>query len=217
MKLPKGTGKSGRIPRAPRRNQYSKTNYKQVQKIISQNAEKKYHYTNQSPTTISYSGQSFPLSAISQGNDNGERVGNKINLKRLQINLTASAADQFNVMRIVIIQTTDGSSPSWTNFMSEGGSTLSPLSLVIPDQISNIRFIYDSGPFPLTVNDSNMTRNKKINIALYNKKNAMKTINYESSVNTAGPGVLRMYVISDSAAATHPSFSFVARLDYTDQ
>lgn len=190
--------------------------YKLIKRVLSQQAEQKYILNAVTAAPISYSGASYGLSATFQGDNVDDRIGNKISLQTLQVSFTCSAADINNRMRVIIIQSADGVIVSWPTFMSDSSSSNAPLSLVLPDQIRNIRFLYDSGPIDLSTVGSNYTVSRRIRIPIPKLKNSVKTIQMESNTDTDGPGFIRMYVISDSAAASHPLFSYESRLDFTD-
>lgn len=214
-------GSSFYAPRVPQRKHYKKYNskiqqYKLIKKVLSQAAEQKFLLNSVTAAAISYTGASYGLSATFQGDNVDDRIGNKISLQTLQVSFSCTAADINNRMRVVIVQFTDGNVLPWPTFMSDSGSVNAPLSLVLPDQIRNVRFLYDSGPIDLTTVGSNYVVSRRIRIPIHKKKNALKTIQMEANTDTDGPGLVRMYVISDSAAASHPTFTYESRLDFTD-
>jgi len=182
------------------------------------------YQTSVTQTPIFYD---FNIPTIAQGTGEQERVGEKIHLTKLQTkiqlqigNSGISPNDSHNQVRLMVIlyQAIQGAHPTMDDIMqspSTGNSIMFMNSLYKKNPAFKYRVLYDKLHNLYWTNNSGATGGapKVKNINIVRKIN--QEIHFDGQALPTGwlPCLL---IASDSGAATHPEFSFNARLSYKD-
>lgn len=188
----------------------------QVKNLIGRNDETKIFDIGLSATVISSSGSIFgPITATNQGAADGQHVGDKLKLKKVELRETMFGADASNIMRVVWFQWYSNNAtttPSVSAVLENIGFPVSSAINHTNDQSHLFKIVSDkryamslSGDSAALVKDSNW----------YGKAIPRKIIEYNPGSNT---GFYHLYcmVVSDSILVSHPTYGFYIRCHYTD-
>lgn len=175
-----------------------------VKKIIKQSMEKKYRKVEWNQESVGDSAlldYELQLFNIAQGDDNGARNGNQINCTGIHMQAAVVSADSTNIVRFVIYKPVNA------------GKSLTSDSVEVYSAIDEDKYhvYFDKLVTVSTYNPiARITYGKKW-------KGLGMPVKYDSSTSTdVVSNDLRLYVVSDSGAVTHPDFSGHIRIWYTD-
>ncbi len=189
----------------------------EIRKLI--NVEEKVKNVTVTSTTTSASGTIDLLTAIGQGTDINQRVGDSIRCQRLTHSLLCTRNGTDGCVRIIIFRDTEnqGSTPSTTDVIEAVSGTL---SIVSPytwfNHNSNAqknRFVILSDEV-LTVSSSEPNTYTTVEFG----QNSMKHTRFRGTTDGAASsaeGALFILVITDQAA-NQPKVTWYSRLTYTD-
>lgn len=151
------------------------------------------------------------LSGIPQGQNDSQRIGDKVTLRNLQYTMEMSCADTFNRIRITLIRWNRDDNTSVVT--AAGVYQNLGLSLHSPFNFDALR----KGDFTILYDKvHNLVVNQDSTI-----KNVKKLIKIKSAINfnaagTTGEGHIYSLLTSDSGAATHPAINEYTRITFTD-
>lgn len=209
----KGKLRKARSAYKKRPNLYNLKSY--VAGLLKKNIEMKHTYgsINSSASTTCAFNQ-ITSSIVVGTADIANRIGDKYLLKNLVIGMNVGLADTTNIIRAVLFQWNENSTPDSGIFEDTGtagalGLTMGSFSR---DKMNSgvLRVIRDY-TFCLGTNKSNIYFSNKF----VNLKNCKPVQMYGSSA-TAGSGTLWLAYVSDSAAVSHPTFQAHWTINYTD-
>lgn len=188
---------------------------RQAEKILSVAAEKKHKDANAVIQSIDYFGSvNSALNQIARGtSDNGERVGDSIRIKSIQLNWIPIAADSTNVLRFIVFQWYDVLvTPTAGDILINVGTVNAPNSLYNWDNKLRYRILYDKRvSLGTTAGNGNGCYKKLIT------RGFRRDIRYNGAAATDFiNNAIYTLVISDSAAVAHPTVSWTLRMNYTD-
>jgi len=185
---------------------------KTIEKKIQSFAETKMHLT-EIDAEYGYDGAVVQLSAIAQGDTQGNRDGNEIQLKSLVFRTYGVASDAYNVQRIIIFRWKEDSAPVVADILQDvaGAGSQNVISPTSFNQKSRYTILYDTfltsiGTYVPVSRVISHHLNLKGSKCVYNGANATS---YENNQ-------LWVLFISDSDAATHPTFHWYSELTYND-
>lgn len=169
------------------------------------------HKDHDSDTTASTTPVFVSLTAFSAGTGDNQRVGSAVQPHSLEVTLQMSEADNTNVFRVIFFQWLgdDGDNPpTQADLLATTGDAISQRQYhrrkqyrLISDQI------YSSSN---TGNSNQLVVRKRFKLKNY------KQCRFDGST-TDGNNMIYMMYMSDSGAATHPTFNYRCRLFYTDE
>lgn len=182
----------------------------EVSKYMNKFVEKKFFDVNNTGSVTNVSAIN-KLSAVTQGQTDLQRIGDKLTLKNLQYRLEMACADVYNRLRVTIIRwNRDDNTDVVTSarvYQALG------LSLHSPFNFDSLR----KGDFTILYDKvHNMVLNQDSTI-----KNLVKRINVKSSISfngggTTGEGHIYSILTSDSGGVAHPSINEYSRITFTD-
>lgn len=189
---------------------------KYVKKLFDKNIENKFLDLNEVPTNI-VQGIGFleRLTPISQGTTDVTRIGDKVRLKALFLDYQIVCSDATNLVRVVVFQwhpQTNLVAATLTEIFQYFaiGDNREVLSPYVHDYGDQFRVLYDR-LYTLDL-ASAYTKSFKGVISL---KRAKKQMAYAAG-GSQGSNQLYIAVLSDSSAASHPTFTYVSRVIYED-
>lgn len=189
----------------------------QVARMMNVRHEKKY-FQNYAAGTRDWSGVIHSVSDVAQGDSDVNRDGDSLYIKSLQIRYSIAVADTYNLVRLICFQWLDDDTPIPSDILSATylGTAVAPLAPFHHDQRAKYRILYDSQPMALN-GTSNLVEVRTVMLKNRGKlgKKMVNQIRYTAGLTT-GSNKLYILEISDSSAAAHPSFSTVARMNFTD-
>lgn len=178
------------------------------------NAEKQYYDNNNSgnASTPNETGNTYSISGIPQGDDEGGRTGNSILMKSLYLtvrgSMNASATNSCVRMLVVQDKFNTGTTPAPSDIMQYNGSAFSVVSPLNVDHTTRYRVIYDK-LFKMSINGDQQFIVKKF-------------LKYHKHIHYTGPnatdtygGNIYLIFVSDEATNT-PNIVFNARIGYYD-
>jgi hypothetical protein len=186
-----------------------------VKQTLNSQAEKKFYF-NEFTLSPDTSGNVFAdISAIPQGITDNSRIGDTVNLKRLDIRIGMVLGDTTNVIRIVVFQ--------WhADTVNDPPSLTAGLPL---NSIGGIPFLYkqnnvDEGPKYTIMHDETFNLNSA-GVANAQMVVALKIprprMGFAAATTIRPTGSIWMLTLSDSSAAPHPLLNCATRIWYTDE
>jgi hypothetical protein len=149
-----------------------------------------------------------------QGTSTFQRLGDVINLKRLELQWFAVYGDNIgNIVRFAVIQTRGGFIPAALSDLFSFGATATEdvMSPWLPYILGKkIDVLYDS-LFSLEFNASSAITVERCDIPI-----KVKSVEFVQGTSTGADGDIFFVMISDSAVIPHPSMNVVLRATYTN-
>lgn len=206
------------FPRSQSRNMNKKKNQSggltpsqrsEVQKLISntflQETEQKYWPLEMNNST-SYGGSLYGLSDVPQGDTDYQRDGDSLNKESLDLNYQIVRGDITQAFRLILFEWIPQTTPSQAEVWSTLGSGLAPLGYPVFDHKQVMRVLIDR---LYGLSDTNTQIVDSIHLKLNGK------IQFDNGT-TAGSHKLFLFIISDSAATSHPAFNGVSIFKFRD-
>lgn len=185
---------------------------KEVARQMSVKADYKHCLNSRSTSaTIDYSGTTYDLlENLARGTNpvNGF-LGLKITPKSIRIRGTCHIADSTNVMRIMVLQWYDSGSPVPSGIINNTGSIAAPYGSRYWTNKKNIKVLKDE----LIILDGYHPIAK---VDIYVPGSKIRDIWFQSGSDAAQDNGLFMLAISDSSTTTHPYFTWVSEIVFTD-
>lgn len=180
-----------------------------VKRQIRKQQELKY-YSNSGNVTVDYSGAVYPLTNIPQGDSDTARDGDAFIPTSIQLRYNVTVADATNLVRVMVVRYNNYISGdiSVNSVLQTIGSFEAPITAYSFDNRQNFTVIYDKCH---ALDTYNSIQSVDLSLPL-----AKKTVQYAAASSTAGTNRYWLLVISDSAAATHPSIKYYIRVQFTD-
>jgi hypothetical protein len=176
------------------------------------NFEWNYYSTSTNASNTTFTGTTYQLTDIPQGDTDSQRGGDSVSLHSLEVNYGFYASTQANACRVILYQwlpgLTAGSPPSATSLLLTTGSALSPFSPYNVDNYQQFHVLYDK-THSLSPYETPRLGNIKIT------KFPKKSIQYTSG-SASGSSKLFLLVLSDDGVASYPTFSYVSKLYFVD-
>jgi hypothetical protein len=179
-----------------------------IHSAFMQETETKWWPLAMGGATVDYSGNLYGLTEVPQGDADTQRDGDSINLDVLDIAYHVLLGDATNALRIIVFRWKElGSTPTAANIWTALGNDYTPYTVPVHDYEQTFTILHDELKFVDTYNPQN---GGKIHLQLGGSK-----IQYAAS-GVSGSGKIFLYIVSDSAAATHPTFLGYSRLEFRD-
>lgn len=160
-------------------------------------------------SSISATGTIFALSGtITQGVADYQRVGTQINLKNILIRFDITHSDSTQVVRVILFRWMAEGVPTSGSAIIEDTTVVPWLSPLSSQYAKFIQVIYDKS--------YSMSTNTDANVVGKIYKNLRGTASWTDGSASRIKGQLYLFVISDSAAVSHPTFKYSSKLRYTD-
>jgi len=154
--------------------------------------------------TISY------LGIMAQGDGDGTRDGDDVEFVGMSVRWFFTYADTTNIFRFIIFR--DVSSNGVTPIEAEVLETPSnPLSSINSVNVKRFIVLYDHLTAVTSAGDA-----CKTGVVHLKKRFNMNYIGTTAASSSAGTNSLYVLLMSDSGAATHPSYGFMSRVYYKD-
>ena len=155
--------------------------------------------------------------ALTQGDGSDERVGNKVTLKSVTLDATYVRADNYNRMRMILLQPLDGNEPvgladvlKYNVYATHGNLVFSSPYTTRTTTDRRYKILMD------TTFEMNSFKNYAIKKGKITYSKGGKVIHYDgTSVNPTSYN-LQLLHISDSVAAPYPSAKLNIRFKYID-
>jgi len=174
--------------------------------------EWKYFSTTVNQANVTFSGTTYALSDVPQGDTDSNRDGDAISLVSLEISLGFYASSQVNACRMIVYQwfpaLSSGSPPAPSALLLAVGSALAPFSTHNVDNYQQYKIIFDK-----TVALSTAEGLRLLNFKI--KKFPKRSIQF-SGGTTGGSSKLFLLVLSDDGVSSYPLVSYMSKLYYTD-
>jgi len=192
----------------------TKQQVKSMIKSMQPPAEIKWKDTDLNSSGVTSAGIVTLLSGISQNATANGRVGNVVNLDRLEFRFstTVASADVTNGVRLIIFQwCSEQTVPSLGDVLENTGSAIVTTSQFNGDHTNSntLRIMFDK-LYPLNINGMAQS---VLSIVLNPIK---RKLVYETSTASLGNGEIYCAIVSDSNVSANPSFQYDARLYYSD-
>lgn len=207
------------VPRKRRRYTKKRT-VSTVKRIIGRLAEKKRNIREFATADISTTGNIFDLSIVpkelaADDSTDLKREGDKLTITSLDFIAHITVGDTSNICRFIIFKwkPDNTTAPTKGDILKDADATaLDTLRRYNEDTSSQYKVCYDR-----VVNlDSNGRRTTSLRRKLYGKALGSPKLTFSSNDGTVGQGKYYLLVVSDSGAASHPTFSAVTRSEYYD-
>lgn len=218
------------VESAPRRGvkkmeKLTTTQKKQVRRMIARAHEDKFidDYTNISAGVTS-SGTVTQLGVPAQGTGVSQRVGDTIEVKRIELQYVLAGGDVYNNIRVIVFKWNVDSNLSAPTLASVLYTTnVTPvIAPYVWDNIKSkeVQIVYDRthslsyGCQLATVSSNGIeTQHQKVN--LFGKRLHARKVEVDQG-GTTGYGIYYILFVSDSAITPNPTFGFNARIVYED-
>lgn len=187
-----------------------------IRREVMRMAESKYIQTD-CAASISTSGVFLPIALINQGDYSTDRVGNKVHPTSWAIRGSITCADNFNYIRMVLVQWNDDNllNPPLITNIFEVTSGNSPLySTFNRQQLGNQYRVLLDKLVRVTANAANPELNAS-RIVKFKGYKGLKEMTFQGN-NTTGFGQIYLLLISDSTLPSHPSFEGFSVVNYKD-
>lgn len=188
-----------------------------VHRVIRQTAEKKYYSFSSNTAPISDLGTLLRLTEVAQGTTDVTRIGDQLTIRSLQFNFSALVADSTNLLRLVIFQWFEQTGtiptyPDMSQILIDTGSGRAVFSPYSHDYRYDFKVLFDRTYVLDGVQVPVITR--KIFIKRFPPKH--RKIQFVGASNTNYTNGLFALLVSDSAAATHPTVTYSGKFNFSD-
>lgn len=191
-----------------------------IQRKVSGRTELKVSQYNNNGAVDSFGTIWQPISAaLTRGTAYNQYIGNEVlpTSFRVQFSIAMgpgvgpTAGDGTNAFRVLVYQWMDSTSPAVSGILS----TVSPLSNLLWTNRENIHVLADKY-YGLKQASSATASWDMVVDTIYVKGKKMVPIQFNTATSLPQKGEISILVISDSAIATHPYFTFFSQLTFTD-
>lgn len=174
--------------------------------------EKKYGESTGSQS-VDFSGAIIDVSAIAQGDGDTNRNGDQLTLTSYELKYNWVQADTTNLVRTIIFQwlpNTSAGAPTVGSVLIAAplGTATAPLAVYDHDNRYNFRILYDKLH---RLDAAHVIQGNEIMITKF----ARNRIQFNGGATT-GSNRIYILIISDSAAAAHPTFYYDNKINFRD-
>lgn len=202
----------------------NKRQKREVKSLIGRKLETKYVDALKSSTGIVSTGTIFNLNVPAQGTGTSGRVGDRIQVKRIDFAYQVIGYDTTNQVRVIIFkwQNDNANYAPIVASILDGNYTGTADVPLAPYNWDNVKakdfaVCYDRVHSLSFNNTTSAPGSQSITVRgrLFGKKLHNKYMSLNNGAVT-GDGIYYCLVISDSAIAGHPKFNMISRMQYTD-
>lgn len=189
----------------------SKAEVKQMVKSILSEVQELKIFIVQSSASVDYGGSIVDCSAITQGDTDITRDGDRVHTSEWTFRWHADVGDATNAVRVILFQWIPDSAlgaPSVTDVVQTTGSATAPMSYYSIDHVKNVKILYDRTVTVDTYHPIHMPPPVTM------KKLGDKQMQFTGATSRTN-GLYALF-ISDSAASTHPSVVYYSTVRFTD-
>lgn len=186
---------------------------REVNKQLARKADYKQTLNTRSTSaTIDYNGTTYSLlENLTRGtNPVNNFEGSKIQVRSIRIRGMCYIADAYNAFRVMVLQWFDSGSPVPSGIINNTATISAPYGSRYWTNKKNIKVLSDN----LFVLDAVQQSGHIID--LYIPGNKIRPTWFQTTTDTAQSGGIFMLVVSDSSTATHPFFTWVSEVVFTD-
>lgn len=184
-----------------------------VKRLIANVEEVKHFDAGASATSVDFSGVQWALASIPQGNQDSQRVGDKLKLKDIDVRFELKLGTSPNKFRVLVYQWHDmsgASSPLPISILENTGTVDSPLQPYIWSNKSQYTILRDK-TYNLETSVSTMVTDR-----FFIKRGFRKQVNFTVGSSTLQTNGIFLLAITDDGAVTYPTLAFHSRVRYTD-
>lgn len=138
-------------------------------------------------------------------------IGGRIKPVGWEVRFSLIGADATNLVRIMLIQWMDSTTPTGSGLLQFDNAVQAPISPKLLTNRDNIIVLADQ-LFSTTVNGPNSCSGR-----IYVKSKNLNNVEFPSGATTPQKGNLVVLVVSDSSAVAHPTIAYYSRVTFTDQ
>lgn len=193
------------------------TPQQQVAREVNRQLARKADYkqtlnTRSTSATIDYSGTTYSLLENLTRGDNpvNNFEGSQIRIKSIRVRGTCYYADATNVMRIMVLQWRDSGSPVPSGIINNTGTIAAPYGSRYWTNKKNIKVLSDQ---LITMDGVNQALGK---VDIYIPGFKCRPVWFATATDTVQSNGIFMLAISDSSTTTHPYFTWVSEIVFTD-
>lgn len=146
---------------------------------------------------------------IAQGVANGARIGDSVKLQRLTMRIYTDGITNNEIIRMLIVEDKTNSIAATNNLLQYTGSVYGVISPKLEQTKFNSRILYDHR-FKLIPNSDNALSFQEFSIPLNFHTN------YTPASTVVTTGALKLFLISNTVAATLGHIVYTYELSYTD-
>ena len=188
----------------PKRKYRRKTNLKKMVKAMIAGSQETKTIGQEIDSTISNVGVNYDISSIGGGTEQNKRVGNAYKMTSFRLKGGVFGADSTNLFRIIIYIPKDP-----TQFIDTGLQALTPVDqdrfTVLSDRL-----------IPLASEGPNCKLYNKVLLFNKGRRTGLNVQFHSSLASSLVKNKLMVYMVSDSAATSHPSFKGWWRFYFKD-
>ena len=195
---------------------FSAAQKREISKMISMKEEVKYYDILTPTTSVSTLATNFDITGISQGVQQGQRIGNSMRVLSIKFNWWATVSDPTNVIRLIV----------WT-YKSNSALTSPSSSIILANGSSGAITQTDSQYNYVNRKDYKIHLDKSFNLSTaanplealqvrINIPQKYQQVDFSGDGVTTGSNHLIWTVISDSGAVAHPTVVGTVRVFYQD-
>lgn len=184
----------------------------QVNKQLARKAEYKHCLASRAiATTVDYSGTVYNLlENLTRGDSSVNQFdGSSINARSIRIRGAMYPADSTNLMRIMVFQWRDSGIPVPSGLINNTGTIAAPFGSRFWTNKKNIKVLVDQLHHVDTYHPV-----QPIDIFIPGFK--LRQTWFQSATDQAQNNGLFMLAVSDSSTVSHPAFTWVSEIVYTD-
>jgi hypothetical protein len=193
------------------------TKVRKLTQIVNKTFETKT-YDKLYDLTIGSGGSNQPVQfELAQGEQNDQRIGNKVTLRSVTVDASYLRADSYNRIRVILVEPLDGNEPvglsdvlKYTNYQTHGDLVFASPYTTTTTTDRRYKIIADS-VFELNANKN--YHQKKFTIK-YPKQG--KVVSYDGASVQPTSWNLQLLHISDSVAAPYPTAKLNIRFKFID-
>lgn len=194
---------------------------RQVDRVLAKQKDYKICTSEVSSTNVDFSGTVYNLLTNMSRGDNARNnyEGSHIQIKNIHVRGQVACADLSNVVRIIIFQWMDDTSPLVTSVLDNTGIIGTVNAPYASRNWSNrpLFRIFRDEMIQLQANTNITGGNGPVRIIDYFiKSNKLMRTYYAATSNVIQKGGIWMIVVSDSGAAPDPDIIFTSEIIYTD-
>lgn len=165
-----------------------------------------------SADAIDFTGLTYNLLLnIAQGAADNQYIGSTIKPTTLRMKWDCTFPDTTNMLRVIVLQTIGGGTPTTATVLQSVGNVRAPLSPFERDWMKTFKVLYDE-MFTSVLGTQTQRISGDVRIP-YTK---LREVEFTDSSGSLEANGIFLIVVSDSAAASHPVFQAQSRIYYRD-
>lgn len=185
-----------------------------VKRLISNREEDKHFDSLQTAATVDFSGNIYQISAIAQGTQDQQRIGDAVELQWVDTRFLITLGTSPNKVRVILLQWHEmsgaGVSPTVGSVLENLGSAVTFLQAYVYSNRKAYTILRDKTYEVETAGPVTAIDHWRV------KTGFRKRVQYSVGSSTNSQNSLFLIVVSDDGVATYPTFSHHTRVCYKD-